>query len=242
MNSTSGLNKDKRELNGIEIKHIFKNLKNDYFLQKVFNNLMKKKSLYIIKYNKKIKERINISIKDYKEYSEIYSSIEIEIKLVDNKYGKFIKINKENEKYYHIFFNNNKEEIKRNYLNENDKVTNINIIIDYKVTSLNGLFEWCECIETINFKRFNRNNIINMESMFYECSSLKEINFSNFNTNNVTNMYSMFWGCSSLKELNLSKFNINKVTNMKYMFFGCSNELKNNIKAEYKNFGEEAFY
>ena len=55
---------------------------------------MKKKSLEIIKYNNNIKNRINISIKDYKEYSEIYSSIEIEIKPVNNKYGKFININK----------------------------------------------------------------------------------------------------------------------------------------------------
>ena len=57
---------------------------------------MKKDSLYIIKYNQSIKNRINISIKDYKEYSEIYSSIEIEIKPVDNKYCKFININEEN--------------------------------------------------------------------------------------------------------------------------------------------------
>ena len=74
---------------------------------------MKKKSLEIIKYNKNIKNRINISIKDYKEYSEIYSSIEIEIKPVKNKFGKFINIKKENEKYYHIYFNDNKEEIKK---------------------------------------------------------------------------------------------------------------------------------
>ena len=95
MNSTGELNKDKRELNGIEIKDIFKNLKNDYFLQIVFNNLMKKKSLDIIKYNKNIKQRINISIKDYKDYSEIYSSIEIELKLVNNKYDRFINFTKE---------------------------------------------------------------------------------------------------------------------------------------------------
>ena len=69
---------------------------------------MKKKSLNIIKYNKNIKNRINISIKDYKEYSEIYSSIEIEIKPVKKKYGEFINIDKENEIYYHIYFNNNK--------------------------------------------------------------------------------------------------------------------------------------
>ena len=112
MNSASELTKDKRELNKIELKDIFKNLKNDYFLQNVFNNLMKKKSLDIIKYNNNIKERINISIKDYKEYSEIYSSIEIEIKPFNNKYGKFINMN-ENEIYYHIYFNDNKEEIKK---------------------------------------------------------------------------------------------------------------------------------
>ena len=109
MNSSSELRKEK-----IKSKNLFKNLKNDYFLQILFNNLMKKKSLEIIKYNKNIKNRINISIKDYKECSEIYLSIEIEIKLANNKYGKFININNENEKYFHIYFNDNKEELKRN--------------------------------------------------------------------------------------------------------------------------------
>ena len=67
MNPPSKLNKEKIELNKTETKDLFKNLKSDYFLKKLFNNLMKKKSLYIIKYNKNIKERININIKDYKE-------------------------------------------------------------------------------------------------------------------------------------------------------------------------------
>ena len=67
MNSSSKFRKEKNR-----IKNIFKNLKSDYFLQKLFNNLLKKKSLDIIKYNNNIKNRINISIKDYKEYSEIY--------------------------------------------------------------------------------------------------------------------------------------------------------------------------
>ena len=40
---------DKTEINKIELKDIFKNLKGDYFLQKLFNNLSKKKSLDIIK-------------------------------------------------------------------------------------------------------------------------------------------------------------------------------------------------
>ena len=72
-----------------ESKDIFKNLKSDFFLRKLFNNLLRKKSLNIIKYNNNIKERINLSIKDYKEYSELYSSIEIEMKPAKNEYGNF---------------------------------------------------------------------------------------------------------------------------------------------------------
>jgi len=38
MNSTVELSKDKKVLNKIESKDLFKNLKDDYFLQKLFNN------------------------------------------------------------------------------------------------------------------------------------------------------------------------------------------------------------
>ena len=65
-----------------------------------------------VKNNKNIKKRINICINDYKEYSEKYSSIEVEIKPVNNKSGRFINIKEEDKKYYHIYFNNNKEEKK----------------------------------------------------------------------------------------------------------------------------------
>ena len=221
MNPSNELSNKKTDSNKVESKDIFKNLKSDFFLQKIFYNLLKMKTLDIIKYNNNIKERINISIKDYKEYSEIYSPIEIEIKPVKNAYGKFINMN-ENKIYYHIYFDDNKEEIKRNYLNKNDNVSKIKIIIDYQFKSFEKLFYYCQCIEYISFKKFYRNNINDMEGMFAGCSSLKELNLSNFNTNNVTNMGFMFYGCSSLKELNLSNFNTNNVTNMKDMFYGCS--------------------
>ena len=82
--------------------------------------------------------------------------------------------------------------IKTTYLNKNDKVSKINIIIDYPIKSFCELFKKCECIESINFKRFYRNNINNMRCMFYGCYSLKELNLTNFNTINVTDMSSMF--------------------------------------------------
>ena len=72
--------------------------------------------------------------------------------------------------YYHIYFDDNKEEIKRNYLNENEKIKKIKIIIDYKIKLFEELFEDCKCVEHIYFKKFFRNNINNMGAMFYGCS------------------------------------------------------------------------
>ena len=133
-----------------------------------------------------------MDIKDYKEYSEKYSSIEIDIKLVNNKYGQFINIKNEDRIYYHIYFNNNNEEIKRDHIKKNEEVKIIKIKIDCEIESLEKLFYDCKCIESINFKKFYRNNINNMREMFSGCSSLKPINFNNFNTENVNNMSYMF--------------------------------------------------
>ena len=52
--------------------------------------------------------------------------------------------------------------------------------------------------ESLCFKKFNRNNIIDMNTIFYECLSLKESEFSNFITNNVEDMNNMFNECLSL--------------------------------------------
>ena len=218
MKNDNLISKDKSlEVNKFKSIEIF-NLKSDFFLEKVFNILNKRRTLDIIKINNNIKKRINIDINDYKEYSEKYSLIEIEIKPVINKFGNFINIKKEDEKYYHIYFNDNKEEIKRNYTKEKEQIKIIKIIIDYQIESLEALFNKCNSIESINFKKFNRNNITSMSGMFCGCSSLKELNLNYFNTHNVTDMNGMFFGCSSLKELNLNNFNTSNVIDMNFMF------------------------
>ena len=51
---------------------ITENIKSDYFLQKLYDNMTKKKKLELVKYNQKMQNRINLSVKNYKEYSEIY--------------------------------------------------------------------------------------------------------------------------------------------------------------------------
>ena len=140
-----------------------------------------------------------------------------------------------------IYFIDNKEEIKRNKINADDKVRKIKIIIDSEIKSFNKLFSYCKCIESINFNKFFRKNITNMNGMFSRCSSLNELNLNNFNTNNVTDMSCMFYECSSLKELYLNNFNTNNVTDMNCMFYGCSDVLKKKIETQYKNIREEAF-
>ena len=94
----------------------------DYFLPKIFDYTQKKKFLQILKFNKKLQKRLKININDYKEYSQYYSSVELKITLANDKYGKFINISDEQSKYYHIYFDNSAEEIKRNYLNEGKKL------------------------------------------------------------------------------------------------------------------------
>ena len=68
---------------------IIDNIKSRYILSKIYDNMTKKKKLEIIKYNKKIQNRLNLDVKDYKEHCEI----EIEIIPTKGKYGKFININ-----------------------------------------------------------------------------------------------------------------------------------------------------
>ena len=113
---------------------ILENLKSDYFLRKLYDNMTKKKKLEIVKYNKNVQNRLNLGVKDYKEYSETFTPIEIEIIPTKDKYGQFINIDENDKLYYHIYFNDNKEEIKNKYeINKEDKVTKIKIIIDYQV-------------------------------------------------------------------------------------------------------------
>ena len=136
-NLLSKINEEKNQLKSIDK---FNKIKSKYILKKVFNNLKNGKALNIVKYNENIKKRININTNDYKEYSEKYSSIEMEIKPVSKIiYGAFINIKKEDEKYYHIYFNKNK---KMNYINKDEQIEHIKIIIDYQVKSFENLFSY----------------------------------------------------------------------------------------------------
>ena len=200
--------------------NLFRNIKNKYLLKQISNYLQKEKFLNIIKYNKEIQNRLEININDYINCSKI----EIEIILWEGKKYlpfNFINVNKEDEPYFHFYFDDNEKEIKKHTLKDEDKVNKIKVIIDHEVKSLKKLFYLCYNNKKITFKKFYRNNIKDMSYMFGESQGLIELDLSNFNTNNTTDMSGMFANCPSLKVLNLINFSTNKVNNMSRMFQGC---------------------
>ena len=236
-------------------------IKSNYIIKHIMDYLLQNKMLKFIKYNKGIQKRLNMNITDYKDYS----NIEIEIIPKEYLYGVFIEnIKKDEEPYYHIYFNNNKKEIKTNSFNKFDKVTKIKVII-YGVKSLKELFSDCKCIQKIKFKKFTNKNITDMSYMFYgctnleklnltnfitdkvtdmsrmfgKCSSLKKLNLLHFNTNNVIDISGMFYNCSSLKELNLPYYNIKKIKNINDIFYGCSDKFLDKIRKQIELKDEE---
>ena len=127
-------------------KPLFKTIKSNYILEMIFGSLQFTKKLNIIRYNKNLQKRLRKDINDYfKEYTEII----IEITLLKKKYGKFI--NASTSKYYHIYINDNLEEIRRDYITEEDNATKIKIVIDYEIKTLFGLFNNIIFIKKINF-------------------------------------------------------------------------------------------
>ena len=59
------------------------------FKKYLFEHIERKLSIVIVKYNKNIQNRLGVDINTYKEYSGLFSSIEIEIKPKENKIGQF---------------------------------------------------------------------------------------------------------------------------------------------------------
>ena len=199
-------------------------IRNRNFLRILFFKLFTEtKYLNILKYNKGLQTKLNLSLENYKKYNQIKIEV-IPIVNLKEKDEENIFINTvENESLYHIYFNESNEEIERKYIKNNEKISKIIILIDIEVESLRDLFHGCESIKEIKFISFNRKNIIDMGYMFAKCSNLINLDISKIKTDNVTHMEYMFNECSKLENLNLSNFKTDKVEYMNDMFSFCSN-------------------
>ena len=223
---------------------MWKGINSKYIMLQIMDNLSEKTLLKLIHHNKELQHDINISLNDYKTFM----NIEIELIPKDNLIGGEIFINFINDSsLFHIYFNDNPEEVKENYIIKNKNINKIKVILEKKIKSLRGLFKDCKCLKEVYFTKFNRkditdlgeifenctslvkldlskihtDNVTKMDWMFYKCEALLELNVDNFKTENVTDMSCMFKHNFLIKELNLSNFNTCKVTNMKGMFYRC---------------------
>ena len=115
MNSSS-ISKDiEKDPNQKNSKYDLRKISSKYIIKHIFDFLDQRILLKTVKYNKKFQNELNLSLNDYK----VYSQIEIDIIPVDydefEEKGRIINFNNEEEaKYFHIYYNDNiKREINR---------------------------------------------------------------------------------------------------------------------------------
>ena len=94
-----------------------------------------------------------------------------------------------------------------------------------RVTNMNNMFKGCNNLETIKFgNNFCISNVIYMEGMFEDCYKLISLDLSMFDTVKVTNMNNMFKGCNNLETIKFgSLFKSTFNTNNDSMFVSCNN-------------------
>jgi len=133
-NTKNKINKKKYQ---IEKKSLFDNIKSKYIFKLILSNVLTTKIFSLIKYNRKEQKKLNINMNDY----EALCKTEIEIIPPEFPNDKFINIDNEiDKKYFHIYFNEDKEERNMIYIPQ-ENVKNIKIIIDYQIKSYHNLFK-----------------------------------------------------------------------------------------------------
>ena len=90
------------------------------------------------------------------------------------------------------------------------------------VTNMNGMFQNCRSLTTLDLSKFDTKNVTDMRGMFYDCSALTTLDLSRFDTKNVTNISHIFYGCRALTTLDISNFNTQNVTDMSGIFWDCA--------------------
>ena len=148
---------------------LLKNVKSNYILIQIFSPLERVKC-EMIRYNKKLKARLGITIDYYKELYKKYNTIEVDV-ILDRKHSlkhydilPFIKSN-----YIHVYTEDKNEEITENNAKDNKKsYSKIKLIIDPDLLSLKELFYKFNIAQEINFTKCKRKDILDMSYMFGE--------------------------------------------------------------------------
>ena len=159
---------------------------------------------------KKMKEKINnINDGSYKEYKDLYSSIDIIYSCPPNKPIQL---------FDQEFVINNKDICKIKY-GQNDNFMDIYQYMPYSQLSLEDRTKGEFTIQLIGI-----NKVTNMMHMFRKCKNLEKLpNISKIDTSRVINMRAMFEECNNLEFPDLSSWNVENVEIMRGFFYSCWN-------------------
>ena len=91
------------------------------------------------------------------------------------------------------------------------------------VEYMNGMFDVCSSLISVNFSNLNTKKVKTMQDMFYGCSSLHSIDFSNLDLRNVEIMYKFCYLCDSLASVNFTNTRTLNLTSYPGLFSNCVN-------------------
>ena len=212
-------------------------IKDQSFINKIFNCIKKVNTLKITNYNKTLQNKINIKIKDYIQISnkmEIILANPIKQDCLDKignslikNYEKSYQLIKDNSDLYntfekkiqnhnHIFINNyyNNNKVYGYILSGDDNlIKNINILLDEENIDIKNKKNE-EIIKSQEYiKVISKNPRKNLKSLFSNINSFSYVNLLDLNLNNVETIEEMFKNCKNLKKINFN----NSLTNFKNM-------------------------
>lgn len=94
-----------------------------------------------------------------------------------------------------------------------------------KINNMQGMFQGCTSLKTIDVSKWNVSNVTTMKSMF-NCDNdygvtpmiVESLDVSNWNTSSCTDTSFMFYGCKGSIAIDVSKWDVSKVTTFDHMF------------------------
>ena len=102
------------------------------------------------------------------------------------------------------------------------EIKGLDKLITSNLTNMEGMFQDCSEIESLDLSNLDTSNVTNMAYLFNNCHNLKEIKgLNNFITTGVTDFQSMFKSCFQLEYIDLSSFDSSNAVNMDYIFDDC---------------------
>lgn len=169
---------------------------------------------------------LKVNIRDKNVSKDLKKNIDEEVFIIcdaqngnEEKYS-YNEITKDNCK---VYINDVIIPFKKSYRFLTPGEHTVKLVLDNKLTHLNGIFHDCKHISSIDLTFLDSSLITNMISSFDNCYELESIyGLNKLNTSKVTNMSRLFNACHRLKTIDVKCFNTYNVRTLSSMFSNCS--------------------